>query len=280
MGLNQIKTPEVAPSLVFLFSSYRSVRWQKETGFVVRTAKVKCSYNQSEKPLPNRYAIEKKMVKKPGKKEHHLWMKRDSAGSGQKALNLVRIVSGLSNEKEAVYGALDKWTAWETEFPLIAASKALIILKKRKQWRRVIQVSKWMLSKGQGATLGTYDTVLLAFDMECRVDEAESLWNMILHTHTRSISKQLFNRMTSLYNHHNMHEKIVEVFADMEELGVKPDEDTVRRVARAFQKLGQEDKKMMVLKRYQGQWKYIHFNGERVKVRRKAPWDECSESSK
>lgn len=49
-------------------------------------------------------------------------------------------VSGLPNEKEAVYGALDKWTAWETEFPLIAAAKALTILRQRSQWKRVIQV--------------------------------------------------------------------------------------------------------------------------------------------
>ncbi|KAG5564244.1 hypothetical protein RHGRI_000445 [Rhododendron griersonianum] len=48
-------------------------------------------------------------------------------------------VSGLPNEKEAVYGALDKWTAWETEFPLIAASKALRMLRKRSRWIRVIQ---------------------------------------------------------------------------------------------------------------------------------------------
>lgn len=34
-----------------------------------------------------------KLVVKVGKKEQHLWQKRDSAGSGQKALNLVRIVS-------------------------------------------------------------------------------------------------------------------------------------------------------------------------------------------
>ena len=33
------------------------------------------------------------MSKKVGKKEHRLWKKRDSTGSGQKALNLVRIVS-------------------------------------------------------------------------------------------------------------------------------------------------------------------------------------------
>lgn len=68
-----------------------------------------------------------------------------------------------------------------------------------------------MLSKGQGATMGTYDTLLLAFDKDKRADEAESLWNMILHTHTRSISKQLFSRMISLYDHHDMQDKIIDV---------------------------------------------------------------------
>lgn len=229
------------------------------------------------KPSLDRRASQKNnpsdSTRKSGKKEHHLWKKRDSAQSGQKALNLVRIVSALPNEKEAVYGALDQWIAWELEFPLIAAAKALRILRKRNQWTRVIQVAKWMLSKGQGATMTTYDTLLLAFDMEQRIDEAGSLWNMILHTHTRSISRQLFSRMISLYDHHNMLEKIIEVFADMEELGVKPDEDTVRRVAGAFKKLGQEDKRTLVLRRYGCKWKYIHFKGERVRVRANS-WDD------
>ncbi|XP_027087743.1 pentatricopeptide repeat-containing protein At4g18975, chloroplastic-like isoform X1 [Coffea arabica] len=209
-----------------------------------------------------------KMVRKMGKKEHHLWQKRDSARSGQKALNLVRNISGLPNEKEAVYGALDKWIAWEAEFPLIAAAKALRILRKKSQWVRVIQFAKWMLSKGQGTTMTTYDSLLLAFDMDCRIDEAERLWNMILHIHTRSTSKKLFSRMISLYDHHNMPDKVIEVFADMEELGIKPDEDSLRKIARAFGTLGQVDKKKLVLDRYQGKWKYIHFNGERVRVRR------------
>lgn len=259
--ISQVKTSDVALLLGFRLSNCRI---SKVTGF----PSVKCSLNQSGKRVTTSRAIEKKVVKKPGKREHHLWQKRDSARSGQKALNLVRIVSGLPSEKEAVYGALDKWTAWETEFPSIAAAKALRILRKRSQWNRVIQVAKWMLSKGQGATMGTYDTLLLAFDMDQRVDEAESLWNMILHTHTRSISKWLFSRMISLYDHHNMQDKIIEVFADMEELGVKPDEDTVKRVARAFQKLGEEEKRKLVLKRYQCKWKYLHFKGERVRVRR------------
>ncbi|KAI4343051.1 hypothetical protein MLD38_027599 [Melastoma candidum] len=208
-----------------------------------------------------------------GKKEHHLWKKRDATGSGKKARSLLRAIADLPNEKEVVYGVLDKWIAWEPEFPLIAAAKALRMLRIRNQWVRAIQVAKWMLSKGQGTTLSTYDTLLLAFDMDKRVDEAESLWNMILHAHTRSLSKQLFSRMISLYDHHEMPEKLIEVFADMEELGVRPDEDTTRRVAYAFNKLGQEDKQKLVLKRYRGKWKYIHFNGERVRVKRD-PWED------
>lgn len=57
-------------------------------------------------------------------------------------------------------------------------------------------------------------------------------------------------------------------FGDMEELGVKPDEDTVRRVAKAFERLGQVDNMKLVLTKYQSKWKYLHFNGERVRVRR------------
>ncbi|KAI9198902.1 hypothetical protein LWI28_024087 [Acer negundo] len=249
---------------------------QRATGFTFLTTKVtsippvKCFINQNGQSVSNSKAPQNKIVKKVGKNEQHLWKKRDSAGSGKKALNLVKIISELPNEKEAVYGALNKWTAWETEFPLIAAAKALKILRTRGRWLRVIQVAKWMLSKGQGATMATYDTLLLAFDKDKRVDEAESLWNMIVHTHTRSISKQLCSRIVSLYDHHGMQEKIIEAFADMEELGVRPDEDTVRRIARAFRKLGQEEKRKLFLKKYQCKWKYMHFNGERVRVRRYA----------
>ncbi|KAA3464484.1 pentatricopeptide repeat-containing protein chloroplastic-like isoform X1 [Gossypium australe] len=135
-------------------------------------------------------------MKKAGKNEHHLWEKRDSAGSGQKALNLLRIV--------------------------IADT----------------QMTKWMLSKGQVATMGTYGTFLLAFDMENRVDEAGSLWNLVLHTHNRSILKRLFSRMISLFDHHSMPNKIIETWRSC----VKLDENTVRKVVRAFQELGQEDK--------------------------------------
>lgn len=72
-----------------------------------------------------------------------------------------------------------------------------------------------MLSKGQGATMTTYDCLLLAFDMDRRLDEAEMLWNMILHAHDRSISKRLFSRMISVYDHHNMPIKVIEVIISL-----------------------------------------------------------------
>ncbi|KAM6552288.1 hypothetical protein CsatB_002096 [Cannabis sativa] len=275
-------------------SSCKISKSQKKIGFLIFAAKANPSHGKlvmnssyrkrssklSGEPQTSSNSIEKRTtVKKAGKREHHLWKKRDSAGSGQKALNLIRIISDLPNEKEAVYGALNKWIAWETEFPVIAAAKALRILRKRSQWKRVIQVAKWMLSKGQGATMGTYDALLLAFDMDQRVDEAEALWNMILHTHKRSISKQLFSRMISLYDHHGMKDKIIEVFADMEELRVRPDDDTVRRVAYAFQELGQEEKKNLLVRKYGCKWKYIHFKGERIRVRRDVSSEEKDDES-
>ncbi|XP_070023977.1 pentatricopeptide repeat-containing protein At4g18975, chloroplastic isoform X2 [Nicotiana sylvestris] len=190
-----------------LLKGINSTRLSKKLNI---TSAIKHSQKQEELSLTISHVADQKKVQKAGKVEHHLWKKRESAGSGQKALNLVRLISGLPNEKESVYRALDKWIAWETEFPLIAAAKALRILRQQRMWKRVIQVAKWMLSKGQGATMATYDTLLLAFDMDKRVDEAETLWNMILHTSTRSVSKRLFSRMISLYDHHHVPEKIVE----------------------------------------------------------------------
>lgn len=57
----------------------------------------------------------------------------------------------------------------------------------------------------------------------------------------------------------------------MEELGVRPDEDTTRRIGRAFETSGQEAKQQFVSDKYLTKWKYIHFNGERVRVLRDGP---------
>ena len=52
---------------------------------------------------------------------------------------------------------------------------------------------------------------------------------------------------------------------------MRPDEDTARRIGRAFVAFGQEEKEKYVLDKYLKRWKYIHFNGERVRVRRDGP---------
>ncbi|KAG2637516.1 pentatricopeptide repeat-containing protein At4g18975, chloroplastic-like isoform X1 [Panicum virgatum] len=210
------------------------------------------------------------VTKKPNK-EHHLWIRKETAGSGKKALRLIDAVSKLPNEKEAIYGALDKWSAFEPEFPVVAAAKALGMLKRRRKWLRIIQVTKWLMSKGQVLTWTTYDTLLLALFMDGRVDEAESIWDTIIQTHTRSVPKRLFSRMILMYDIHHHPDKVLEVHADMEELGVRPDEDTARRIGRAFVAFGQEEKEKHVLDKYLKRWKYIHFNGERVRVRRDGP---------
>ena len=67
------------------------------------------------------------------------------------------------------------------------------------------------MSKGQVMTMGTYDLFFLALDMEGRVDEAEDVWHRLLETHSRSISRRLFSRMISLYEHHHFSVKILEV---------------------------------------------------------------------
>ncbi|KAC9177457.1 hypothetical protein E3N88_46260 [Mikania micrantha] len=104
---------------------------------------------------------------------------------GKKALDLVRIVRavfisipqtpqlvcGLQMRKKTVYGALDKWTAWESEFPVIAVAKALNILKQRKLWNElfsnVTQVAKWVWAKSRHDN-GTFDTLYWHIDMDQR----------------------------------------------------------------------------------------------------------------
>ena len=49
-------------------------------------------------------------------------------------------VMSLSHVKEEVYGALDKWAAFELKFPLEATMNGLRRLRENNQWHRVIQV--------------------------------------------------------------------------------------------------------------------------------------------
>lgn len=61
---------------------------------ITKSYGVRLTYSACPKWLFNYLSLDhRKVEQKTGRKEHHLWMKRDSAGAGQKALNLVRIVS-------------------------------------------------------------------------------------------------------------------------------------------------------------------------------------------
>lgn len=153
-------------------------------------------------------------------------------------------IKGLSNVKEEVYGALDSFIAWELEFPLITVKKALKTLENEKDWKRIIQVlticnpfycflfvdifmkdckqnkertmgllqvTKWMLSKGQGRTMGTYFLLLNALAEDGRLDEAEELWTKIFLDHLEGTPRIFFDKMISIYYNRGMHEKMFEV---------------------------------------------------------------------
>ncbi|KAG4971318.1 hypothetical protein JHK85_037739 [Glycine max] len=154
--LSRICQAKTDPTRAFLLENkFSTITVTASPRQVVSAARL-CNPNLATKVVVP-WRRSRKGKKTTGKKEHHLWKSRDSAQSGQKALALVRthchdlifyhpvyskldfvrqlrimevqmnvekLVYKLPNEKEAVYGALDKWTAWETEFPVIAVSKA------------------------------------------------------------------------------------------------------------------------------------------------------------
>lgn len=46
----------------------------------------------------------------------------------------------MGDSKDAIYGALDAWVAWEESFPIGVLKNVLLSLEKEKQWHRVVQV--------------------------------------------------------------------------------------------------------------------------------------------
>lgn len=117
--------------------------------------------------------------------------------------------------------------------------KALKTLENQKEWKRIIQVclsvfsfyslflawnyfiqlqivtqvTKWMLSKGQGRTMGSYYSLLNALAEDGRIDEAEELWQTLFSQNLESMPRMFFERMISIYYHREMHEKMFEVYS-------------------------------------------------------------------
>lgn len=207
-------------------------------------------------------------AKGPRPRYPRVWKTRTKIGTISKSLKLVECIKELSNVKEEVYGALDSFIAWDLEFPLVTVKKALKTLEHEKEWKRIIQVTKWMLSKGQGKTMGSYYLLLYALAEDGRIDEAEELWKRLFSDNLESMPRIFFDRMIAIYYRREMHDKMFEVFADMEELGIRPTVSIVNMVGDVFQKLGMLDKYQKLKKKYPPpKWEYRYIKGKRVKIR-------------
>ncbi|KAD7479672.1 hypothetical protein E3N88_02808 [Mikania micrantha] len=149
-------------------------------------------------------------AKGPRPRYPRVWKTRTKIGTVSKSLKLIECIKGLSNVKEEVYGALDSFIAWDLEFPLITVKKALKALEHEKEWKRIIQVTKWMLSKGQGRTMGSYYLLLHALAEDGRIDEAEELWTKLFSDNLQSMPRIFFDRMIAIYYKRDMHDKMFE----------------------------------------------------------------------
>ncbi|XP_062074062.1 pentatricopeptide repeat-containing protein At4g21190 isoform X2 [Humulus lupulus] len=171
------------------------------------------------------------------------------------------------DNKESVYGALDAWVAWEESFPIASLKNVIIALEKEEEWHKVVQVIKWMLSKGQGTTMGTYAQLINALDMDNRVDEAHAFWQKKIGIDLHSVSWQLCRRMIAIYYRNNMMENLVKLFEGLEAYDRKPPEKSiVLRVANAYELLGRVADKERVLEKY----KHLFIEDRSPKKSRKA----------
>lgn len=164
---------------------------------------------------------------------------------------LVDTLVNLKDSKEAIYSALDAWVAWEQNFPIASLKRVLAILENDQQWHRIVQVIKWMLSKGQGNTMGTYGQLIRALDMDHRVQEAHEVWVKKIGCDLHSVSWQLCNRMISIYYRNNMMENVVKLFKGLEDFDrLPPDKSIVQKVANAYEILGLLEERDRVLEKY------------------------------
>ncbi|CAA0828813.1 Unknown protein [Striga hermonthica] len=166
---------------------------------------------------------------------------------------LVHSLTGLSDNKHLIYNTLDAWVAWERDFPIGALKNVILALEKQNQWHRVIQVIKWMLSKGQGTTRGTYGQLIEALDRDNRVEEANEIWKKKLAFDLHSVPWKLCKMMISVYYRNNMLEELVGLFEGLEDFDRKPPEKSiVQKVANAYEVLGLVEEKGRVLEKYKG----------------------------
>ncbi|KAG0468024.1 hypothetical protein HPP92_017352 [Vanilla planifolia] len=169
----------------------------------------------------------------------------------EKKTFLVNTLLDLKDSKEVVYGTLDAWVAWEQNFPLALIKRALIVLEKKEEWHRIVQVIKWMLSKGQGTTMGSYEQLICALEKDRRPEEAHNIWVKKIGYDLHSVPWRFCNLMLSIYYRNNLMERLVKLFKDIESYGRRPPcKSIVRKVADAYELLGLLEEKKRVMEKY------------------------------
>ncbi|CAH9103833.1 unnamed protein product [Cuscuta epithymum] len=228
---------------------------------LIRKSALTCSYSTAVRsPLVSSQGCVKKIVSadigspkfsgKDGEGEHKRKI-GEHVSRKDKISILVETLLDLKDSKEGIYTALDAWVAWEQNFPIGSLKQVLLKLEKEQQWHRVIQVIKWILSKGQGNTRGTYAQLILALDMDHRAKEACEIWRKNIGSDLHSVPWSLCSLMISVYYRNDMLEDLVKLFKGLEAFGRKPPEKSiVQKVADAYEMLGLSKDKECVMEKY------------------------------
>ncbi|CAA6661908.1 unnamed protein product [Spirodela intermedia] len=193
----------------------------------------------------------------------------ENISSRDKSTFLLNALINLNDSREAVYGTLDGWVAWERSFPLVSLKRILITLEKEEQWHRVVQVIKWMLSKGQGRTMGTYEQLIRALEKDHRAEEAHRIWLKKIGSDIHSVPWRVCDLMVSIYYRNNMLERLIKLFKALESFDRKsPSKSIVQKVADAYEMMGSSEEKNRVLEKYSSLFSEAAAAGHPRKPRR------------
>ncbi|CAI7730953.1 unnamed protein product [Closterium sp. NIES-53] len=179
------------------------------------------------------------------------WKKKDTRNIGGRANALIAAIRDVPDSKEDVYRALDAWAAFQLDFPLLAVKRALRMMQQEGQWKRILQVCKWMLARGQGRTFGTYDLMMEAMAATGRHAELDGTWERIMGRHLDTVPRATFARVMSLYADQGRPLKVLEVYGSMIELGVNLDEGMVMQMHKALINIGAEQRAEALLQEHQ-----------------------------
>ncbi|XP_062197989.1 pentatricopeptide repeat-containing protein At4g18975, chloroplastic-like isoform X1 [Phragmites australis] len=171
--------------------------------------------------------------------------------SAEKRKFLINTLLDLEDSREAVYSTLDAWIAFEQDFPLASLKQALSALEKEEQWHRIVQVIKWMLSKGQGNTMRTYELLVCALEKDNRAEEAHKIWQKKIAHDLHSVPWRFCRLMLAIYYRNNRLDRLVRLFKELEACGRKPpSKDIIRKIEDAYEMLGLLEEKKVLLDKY------------------------------